>query len=136
MAAFLERTDTILFGRKSYDLQASFEQEYFPGHRKIVISHEERLLREGYELMQSPGKSDVHSLVSGNPKDTWLFGGESLTRQCLEWGILDVLMLAVHPILLGSGKRLFNPMQGRRTMQLEDAVPYSSGLVQLTYRLD
>ncbi len=135
MGAFLEQVDTILFGRKSYDLQASFEQEYFPDHRKIVCSHQKLELREGYELMQSPHKSDVASLVRENQKDTWLFGGESMARQCLDWGVLDMLMLAIHPLLLGSGKPLFSPMQGRKELELIHSVSYDSGLVQLTYRI-
>lgn len=133
MTAFLDQVDTILFGRKSYDLQASIEQEYFPNHRKIVLSHQHLELREGYELMRSPEKNEVQAIIRENPKDTWLFGGESMTRQCLDWGILDMMMLAVHPILLGSGKPLFEPGERRKELKFSGATSYDSGLVQLTY---
>ena len=49
--------------------------------------------------------------------------------------LVDEIALAVHPILLGSGKPLFNNIPGRIKLQLTGSKTYSSGLVFLTYNI-
>ena len=48
-------------------------------------------------------------------------------------GLVDELSLAVHPILLGGGKPLFNNINDRVTLTLTDTKTYSTGLVSLSY---
>jgi dihydrofolate reductase len=45
------------------------------------------------------------SLSSGKPRswDIWLFGGGALFRTLLDAGLVDVVELAVMPVLLGGG---------------------------------
>ena len=47
--------------------------------------------------------------------------------------LLTELQLAVHPIVLGSGKPLFQGIKGRIPFKFREAKEYSSGLVQLFY---
>jgi hypothetical protein len=42
-------------------------------------------------------------------------------------------MLAVHPIVLGDGIRLFGKSISRKRFELADSIRYPSGLVQLIY---
>ncbi len=48
---------------------------------------------------------------SAGDKDVGIFGG-SLTRQCLDAGLLDEIVLHLAPVLLGSGVRLFGDEGG------------------------
>jgi dihydrofolate reductase len=50
-------------------------------------------------------------------------------------GLVDEIGLAVHPIILGSGKPLFRNIKGRTPLQLIDTKTYSTGLVYLTYKV-
>jgi dihydrofolate reductase len=52
-------------------------------------------------------------------RDVGVFGS-SLTRQCLEAGLLDEIVLHVAPVLLGGGVRLFG--EGDRRVELERLV--------------
>jgi dihydrofolate reductase len=54
---------------------------------------------------------------SAGDKDVGIFGG-SLTRQCLDAGLLDELVLHLAPVLLGSGVRLFSD-DGAEQIELE-----------------
>jgi dihydrofolate reductase len=45
-------------------------------------------------------------------KDVGIFGA-ALTRQCLQAGLLDEIVLHVAPVLLGQGVRLFDEGAGR-----------------------
>lgn len=62
-------------------------------------------------------------------------GGADLTASLLNLGLIDEIGLAVHPIILGSGKPLFSNIKGRIPLKLIDTKTYSSGLVYLTYTL-
>ena len=68
-------------------------------------------------------------------KDIWLFGGASLTTSLMNLKLVDELSLAVHPILLGGGKPLFNNIEDRIKLTLVDTKTYSTGLVSLTYNV-
>ena len=54
---------------------------------------------------------------SAGDKDVGIFGG-SLTRQCLDAGLLDEIVLHLAPVLLGSGVRLFSD-EGAEQIGLE-----------------
>jgi len=49
--------------------------------------------------------------------------------------LVDELSLAVHPILLGHGKPLFNNIKSRINLTLVDTKTYSTGLVSLAYNV-
>jgi dihydrofolate reductase len=73
-------------------------------------------------LQQQPGK------------DIWLFGGSDLITGFMNANMIDELFLAVHPIVLGAGKPLFQNISQRNHFTLIEAKPYSTGLVALTYK--
>jgi dihydrofolate reductase len=78
-------------------------------------------------------KAAVQRVKEERGKDIWLFGGAALTRSLLALHLIDEIALAVHPIILGGGKRLFPQLTKRMELQLLDTKTYSSGLVALTY---
>jgi dihydrofolate reductase len=41
-------------------------------------------------------------------KDIWLYGGGKLITSFMNPGLIDIFRLAIHPVILGSGKPLFN----------------------------
>ena len=47
--------------------------------------------------------------------------------------VLDELRLLVHPIVVGSGKRLFEDVSGPLGLTLVDAKTFSTGVLYLTY---
>ncbi|MCF6472689.1 dihydrofolate reductase [Nonomuraea sp. MG754425] len=72
-------------------------------------------------LKQQPGK-DIG--VSGSP---------SLVSWLLREGLLDELNLLVDPVMLGSGRRLFEDDAGPIPMTLTDSATFSTGVLNLTY---
>jgi dihydrofolate reductase len=81
-------------------------------------------IKEVMEIKNQPGK------------DIWLFGGASLTASLMNAQLVDELQLSIHPILLGEGKPLFQDLKEPMKFTLIDTKKYSTGLVQLFYRLD
>src|SRR5260370_947106 len=73
-------------------------------------------------LKQQPGK-DIVVLGSGELV-------QSLMRGCL----VDQYVLLIHPLILGSGRRLFNDGDSRAALQLFDSKTTSTGVLIATYR--
>jgi dihydrofolate reductase len=48
--------------------------------------------------------------------------------------LLDELILLVHPVIAGSGKRLFKDGEGLKRLKLISSKPTSTGTVILTYQ--
>ena len=49
-------------------------------------------------------------------------------------GLIEELRLMVHPLVVGSGKRLFEEGGDRMALELVDSRTFSTGVVYLTYR--
>ena len=135
MKAFLDSVDAIFFGRKSYELMLTMEGDQFPHQKKYVFSNTLQSVQEGWTLVKGHLESEVHEIIQEEGKDIWMFGGASLIASFMQFDLIDELMLAVHPILLGSGKFLYPELPERKHLTLLKAKEYSSGLVHLIYDL-
>lgn len=73
-------------------------------------------------LKEQPGQ---HIQVPGSPR---------LVRSLLRDGLLDELTLSLHPLVVGSGMRLFDDLSEQVRLDLVDSTTLSTGVVGLTYR--
>ena len=80
------------------------------------------IAEEVKELKQQPG-NDILVYVSGK-----------LVNRLLHHDFVDELRLMVHPVVLGSGKRLFdNTAETMKVLKLADSKTFPSGIVLLSY---
>lgn len=136
MTEFLNQTDAILFGRKSYELLMKYDSNPYPYKEKYIFSHNYQTDQPNTFVLTNDIEKKVRELKNKEGKNIWLYGGASLTSVFMKAGLVDEFMLSVHPILLGKGKPLFIDIQDRVHLKLTDTKTYSSGLVQLYYRID
>ena len=135
MTDFLKRTDAIFLGRKSYEVLLRTDPNPYPDKTKYVFSKTLKLVKENAILVGGDIERTIKRIKSESGKDIWLFGGASLTASLLRARLIDEMMLAVHPILLGREKPLWADIDKKIDLKLADARTYSSGLVQLIYRV-
>lgn len=133
MEKFLRQTDTIFFGRKSYELFRSSFPVMWNDKKHYVFSN--TLQQESTQALVVNGDvvSMVKNIKNEEGKNIWLFGGASLATWFLKEGLIDELLLAVHPVLLGDGKLLFEKTDRRSWWKLEESKTYESGLMQNRY---
>jgi dihydrofolate reductase len=81
------------------------------------------LAQEVAQLKQQPGKS----IGTG--------GIPTLVHSLMEQGLLDELILLVHPVVVGRGKRLFKDRDSLKRLNLLSSKPTRTGTVILTYQL-
>lgn len=60
-------------------------------------------------------------------------GSAQLVQGLLEHDLVDELRLMVFPVVLGSGKRLFGDVSGKRSLNLVDSKTLGAGIALLTY---
>lgn len=126
--------DTILLGRKTYEVTRGQGGGGMPGMKVYVFSHTLRQAEcPGVIVSDNPAES-VAALKGAEGKDIWLFGGGSLFRSLLELGLVDSVEVAVIPVLLGGGLPLLPHPATRSTLRLVNHRIYpKTGTVSLEY---
>lgn len=76
---------------------------------------------------------EVRKLKSTPGKNIYVVGGSGLVSSLMDAHLVDELRLIVHPIIVGSGKPLFNNTQ-RHRLELVEVKKAESDRVILTYR--
>jgi dihydrofolate reductase len=143
---FLNQIDTILYGRKSYDLWGQFTPEVADKDKEIwglihtkekyVFSRTQKRVENKTIYINDNIIEEVNKLKSKPGKDIWLYGGASLITTFINLGLVDEFRLSVHPVILGEGKPLFNNVKQRLNLKLDNTRKFSSGVVQLVYLLN
>jgi dihydrofolate reductase len=134
MCDFLKRTDTIFFGRKSFEILTRSEPGAYPDKRKYVFSKSLRDAGADWEIIGDGFETRIREIKNQPGKDIWLFGGANLAASLLNAGLIEEMQLSIHPLLLGGGKPLFSGIKERTHFALADSKPFSTGLIQLFYR--
>ncbi|MCM3317109.1 dihydrofolate reductase family protein [Rummeliibacillus stabekisii] len=144
--SFLNQIDTILYGRKSYDLWGQYmpkvndsdsEKEIWEmihSKEKYVFSRTKREANNEVMFINENIAEEVNKLKNEPGKDIWLYGGASLITTFINLGLVDEFRLSIHPVVLGEGKPMFSEIKQRLNLNLVDTRTFSSGVVQLIYR--
>ncbi|WP_068982616.1 dihydrofolate reductase family protein [Lysinibacillus xylanilyticus] len=142
---FLNQIDTILYGRKSYDLWGQYtpttgapddEKEMWElvhGKEKYVFSRTQKGSDSKAIFVNENIPEEVNKLKNTPGKDIWLYGGASLITTFIDLGLVDEFRLSVHPVVLGEGRPLFVDIKQRLNLNLMNTRTFSSGVVQLIY---
>ena len=134
MTEFLARCDSIIFGRKSYEVMLDFDPNPYPDKMKYVFSNSLTSVAGKGAVLSGSVTDAVAAIREHHKGDIWFFGGARLLEDFIKNDLIDEMHLAVHPILLGQGTPLFSGLTGRKHWTLKEAKGYDSGLVQLIYR--
>jgi dihydrofolate reductase len=81
------------------------------------------------------GTDDVAALKEGDGGDLVLLGSGELARSLAQAGLVDDYVLLVHPIVLGSGARLFEPGLPVSALELTDTRTSTTGVIIASYRV-
>lgn len=145
---FLNQIDTILYGRKSYELWGEYipkngdsdtEKEMWGlvhSKEKYVFSRTQKRADHKAIYINDNILEEVNKLKKNPGKDIWLYGGASLITHFIHLGLVDEFRLSVHPVVLGSGKPLFIDIKQRLNLKLVNTKTFSSGVIQLCYHLN
>ena len=101
---------------------------------KYVVSRSlEKVEWNNSRLIRTNVAEEVAKLKMQPGKDILVFGSGELANGLMQGGLIDELRLLVHPIVLGSGKRLFKSGIGSK-LKLMESRTFDSGVVLLRYQ--
>ena len=132
-AAFTDKIDTLIMGRRTYELVAGQESGMgFEDMETIVVS---TTLAPAEHPTVTIVASDVETFVADlkarDGKDIWLFGGGVLFRSLLEARLVDRVEVGVIPVLLGEGIPLLQGLEETAKLPLHSMEEWpSSGIVR------
>jgi dihydrofolate reductase len=135
---FMARFDTVLMGRRTYQVVTDPQTgATAPDMHAYVFSHTLRQAdHPGVTIVAGGAARVVEELRRASGRDIWLMGGGVLFRSLLEARVVDVVEVAVVPILLGEGLPLLPPMSRHTRLALTATQTYPSGIVALTYSVE
>lgn len=142
----LDEVDTLLFGRKTYEMMASYwstegarkDDPEVAGRMnatsKLVFSRTlSKAQWENTRVIKSDFAAEVRKLKAQPGKDMIIFGSSGLGATFLREHLLDELRVMINPILLGSGHTLFQGIDDKLKLNLLKTRVFRSGNVLLYY---
>ena len=130
--------DTVVMGRKTYELVASQEGgDAMPGMEVIAFSRTLRpTTHRGVRVTDEDPVAVVKALKSKKGRDIWLFGGGALFRTLLDAHLVDTVEIAVMPVMLGVGIPLLPPGGSVRLVLADQKTLPRSGVMMLAYSVE
>jgi dihydrofolate reductase len=133
-AAFYATIDTVVMGRKTYDVARKGMSMFGPSVALYVFSRSEAPgERDGVVFVDQRPAALIARLRKKRGKNIWLMGGGELTREFLKADLVDEIHLGIVPVLIGEGLPLFPPGYPQREFKLVENKTYSQGLIALKY---
>ena len=142
----LDQADTLVFGRKTYDLMANYwpseegikdnaaTAERMNALQKVVFS---RSLKDaGWQNTTVFGENvvdTIRSLKEKPGKDIIVLASSNLCLTLIKEGLLDQVRLMINPVVLGKGTSLFVGLDRPYKFKLTNSRVFKSGNVLLDY---
>jgi len=150
MGRFFDQIDTILLGRKTYELLVG----YWPSASeptddpvitdrmnnlpKIVFSKTLESVAWNARLVKENIAEEVRRLKQQPGKDMVIFGGADLASTIMQRNLIDEYQIIINPVVLGSGKPLFQSDsfrdEGKCHLKLLKTTTFHCGNVILYYQ--
>jgi dihydrofolate reductase len=132
-----------LFGRRSYDdmlthwnrVGGPFRDGLNQVQKFVASSNPDAYLPwPNSTLLTGDVPAEVAALRTRPGGNLVVMGSGELVRSLLPRNLVDELFLMVHPLVLGSGRRLFGSDEDVHRLRLVQATATASGVLLATYR--
>jgi dihydrofolate reductase len=144
MARRMARDGAMLLGRRTYeDFYAVWPNrtdnpytEVLNRSQKYVASTtlSEPLPWENSTLLEGDAADAVARLREEDEGDLAVLGSGALVASLAARGLVDEYLLSIHPLVLGTGRRLFDDGAPPAHMRLTESVTTTTGVIIATYQ--
>jgi dihydrofolate reductase len=144
MGEGMAKSGGMLFGRRTYEQMASFWPnqpaddpfaETLNKRPKYVASRtlKEPLPWANSTLLDGDAADAVARLKEDTDEDLVILGSGELIRSLMARDLIDEYVLLIHPLVLGTGRRLFTDESAYATLRLVDSTTTTTGVTIATY---
>jgi dihydrofolate reductase len=134
----------LVLGRRTYDAWSTFWpkapsspfSDRLNAATKYVATHRKTGLEWGpYEVLAPDPIEGIRRLKSGEGRDLVISGSSTLTSAVLGAGLADEVALAIYPVFLGTGKRLFAEGTAAQALERISTQTTSTGITLNHYKV-
>lgn len=139
----LRSTTAYLFGRRTYEKMAAFwphqpDDNPMAAHlnatpKYVATRTLTRLTWSNARVLDGDLVPAVQDVKSAGEGTIAVLGSGVLVQELIANELVDGYRLFVHPLLLGTGKRLFRELGRPRRLRLVACTPTPTGVLMLTY---
>ena len=146
MKELMNSIDTILFGRVTYELMASYWPTAGPPAEdpiitdfmnktpKIVFSRTlEKVEWNNSRLVKDNVAEEVSRMKQVPGTDMVIYGSGNIVSAFAQAGLIDDYRIFVNPVVLGDGKTMFRGLRERLKLRLSSTKTFRCGVVLLHY---
>jgi dihydrofolate reductase len=145
-AQSLQSGNTLLFGRKTYEMMAGYwptpmarqndpvVAEGMNKASKIVVTRS--LKNAGWDntvIISENAVDEIKRLKELPGNDITLLGSGSILTLLADNGLIDEFQVMIDPVAIGSGTSIFNKINKPLNLKLIDVKSFKSGVVLLSY---
>ena len=133
---FWKTIDTVVMGRKTYEVAARSGGGAYPGVKNYVFSRTLKQPRsKKVEVISQDAADFVRRLKSEPGKGICVMGGGELARSLFQARLIDEVGLNIQPVLLGDGIPLFYEMEEQLDLELLEHKRLRNGGLFVFYRV-
>lgn len=133
---FMASVDTLVMGRKTYELVLTFKEWPYPDKKVVVLSSRypttPTRLADGVEGVLCSPRELVEQLSARGARHLYVDGGKTI-QGFLNAGLIHEMTITRVPVLLGDGIPLFGRLASDIRLQHVATKAYANGLVQSRY---
>ncbi|MDX6321198.1 MAG: hypothetical protein QOF52_1056 [Propionibacteriaceae bacterium] len=144
MAAGMAQTGALLLGRRTYQDFAGFWPRQQDNPFTVMLDNVQKYVASttlteplpwrNSTLLQGDAADAVAELKQQPGADLAILGSGELIQSLSRRDLIDEYVLLVHPLVLGSGRRLFPDGTPPTELRLVDSVRTTTGVMIMTYR--
>src|SRR5712692_8071807 len=137
-------SDTLLLGRRTYEEFAAYWPDktasddpfadYINNTPKVVVSKTLKAIGwRNSRLISTDVAKQITNLKQQPGKNISITGSATLVRSLLRENLLDQIGILLYPIVVGTGKHLFEEWTGKVPLKLVESRALSNSVLSLTY---
>ena len=134
----IESTGVIVVGKRTYDVGIADGTFPYAKALHIVMTHDKELIKQSLSTIIFTDKDprQIIKLAQLHHKDSLLVAGGGHTNGAfLKAGLINEIILSVHPIILGDGIKLFEGITLTKSLKLLDVKNLPENLIQLHFQV-
>jgi dihydrofolate reductase len=127
-----------VMGRRTYEESAKYNAFPYKGALNVVVTHDQQLISgstEGATFTNSSPAELVKLLESKGYEKLLVVGGGNLNSQFLSAGLINEVIIDIHPLVIEKGVKLFEDVFPRTSLELISSQTLTDGIVQNHYKV-
>jgi len=134
--SFIKEAGVIVMGRKTYEV--SGDDFPYENALNVVMTSNKTLLSKQQERVLFTDKKPAEVVKLAKEKGfskLLIIGGGKLNASFLKAGLIDEIILSVHPLVLGQGIKLFDGKETDVKLKPFSIKQLDEGLIQVRYKV-